>query len=63
MQLNLFEDNSEMGLIKQEINEIRKASHNVRRGIFSRHHELEKMILDLKEDIGNLRMLIVENKS
>lgn len=46
MQMDLFEDNSELGLLKREVQELRQRQENLRRGIFARHAEIERQLKD-----------------
>jgi len=54
MQMDLFGDNSEMGLLKQEIKVLREQLGNLRRGIFARHNEIQKELILVKGELAEL---------
>lgn len=60
LQLDFFDDNSDIGLVRRDISELRKRNDSLRKGMFFRHHELEKTVFELKEEINNLKNLIIE---
>lgn len=49
IQLDLFNELSEIEIVKKELEDVRTRSENVRRGLFARHNELAKMYIELKE--------------
>lgn len=59
-QLDLFSENTEVCFLKQEIEEIKKRGDNLRKGMFFRHHELEKAVFELKDEIEKLKGIILE---
>lgn len=59
-QLDLFSENTEVCFLKQEIEEIKKRGDNLRKGMFFRHHELEKTVFELKDEIEKLKGIILE---
>jgi len=70
LQYDFFESQDENFLIKKEIDALNKQLQNVRKGIFSRHNELEKcinkllkMYLDQEEEISRLRSILHEIKN
>jgi hypothetical protein len=63
MQLELFENNTEVELLKKEIRDIRDRSENVRRGLFARHNELAKLYMEQKEEIDQLKRFINAEKA
>lgn len=48
MQLDLYEKD-EIKLLLEEIRKIRETSENVRKGVFKRVTDVEKMILELRK--------------
>jgi hypothetical protein len=54
LQLELFE-RSESEILKGEIREVEKSLGNIRRGMFSRHDELEKKYQEAREEIEKLK--------
>lgn len=64
VQYDLFEDNDDLSLMKQEIELIDERTRNVQRGLFSRHNnlakELIKMIEDQNKQIDELRKLLLK---
>lgn len=44
MQMDLFEDNSDLALLKREVQELRQRQESLRRGIFARHAEIERKL-------------------
>lgn len=59
-QLDLFSENSEICFIRKDIEDIKKKGDNLRKGMFFRHHELEKTVFELKEEIEKLKGIILE---
>ena len=53
-QLDLFTD-SETELLRFEIEELRKAQANMRRGLFARFGELSKLVLSQQLEIETLK--------
>ena len=64
LQLDLFEDNSEIGILRQEVAELRKESAAVRRGIFARQGALLREMVKMQNQIDALRSskTIIYNK-
>ncbi|MDP4120523.1 MAG: hypothetical protein Q8876_05655 [Bacillota bacterium] len=62
IQYDLFEDNSEVQILRKEILAVRASSENVRRGMFSRHSELSKMLMKQQEEIESLRSMLLRLK-
>lgn len=62
LQLDLFEESSEICLLKQELEEIRQSQDNLRRGLFARHSELMKLYLKQHEEIDKLREMLLEER-
>lgn len=59
-QLDLFSENTEVCFLKQEVEDLKKRTDNLRRGIFSRHSQLEKMYFELKDEVEKLKSVILE---
>jgi hypothetical protein len=55
-QLYLFEETRE-DKIESEVKDIRSQCNKLRKSFFARHHELEKMILDLRKELESLKGL------
>jgi hypothetical protein len=55
IQFDLFEETSDIDILKQELAEVRSRNENVRKGIFARHNELCKMYISLKEEVESLK--------
>lgn len=49
IQLDLFENLDDIGLLRKEFEEVRAEAGRVRRGIFSRHNDLSKLYLKMDE--------------
>jgi hypothetical protein len=67
LQLDFTVDKSAVGaeeayLMRLELKKTQEMSHNVRRGIFARLSEQEKIVLSLREEIEQLRLIINEFK-
>jgi hypothetical protein len=58
LQYHLFEENSEICLLKREVEEIKHGCDNVRKGIFARHNEMMKLLMKQQEEIDQLKSLI-----
>lgn len=60
-ELNLEEKSSEdikLEYLKKSIEETRKQSENVRKGLFARHNELAKMYVKQQQEIESLKNII-----
>lgn len=55
IQLDLLDDNSEIALLRKEIQIVREQNANVRRGLFARHNEIAKTVVALQEEIEKLK--------
>jgi hypothetical protein len=55
IQLKLFEETSELDMLRAELAEVKARSENVRRGLFARHNELSKLYIELKEELDGLK--------
>lgn len=53
-QLDLFKENNETSLLRDEIAELRKRGENLRRGLFARHQELCLMMMEQQKQIENI---------
>lgn len=56
MQLDMFL--SETDIIKEELEKQKKELSNVRRGLFARHNELAKVMLELQEELNNIKNFV-----
>ncbi|HJZ04580.1 MAG TPA: hypothetical protein VJ327_01805 [Patescibacteria group bacterium] len=50
IQLDLLEDNSEISILKRDLQNLRTQTENMRKGLFARHAELVKMYMILKKE-------------
>lgn len=55
LQLDLLKDNSEIGLLKQEMILLEEKSENLRRGLFVRFQKLSELYEQTKEEIKSVR--------
>lgn len=55
IQLHLFESNDEINLLRQEIAIVKEQIANTRRGLFARHGEIAKQLLELKGEVDVLK--------
>lgn len=56
MQYDMFK--SEIEMLQEEIEKQKAALGNVRRGLFARHNETGKIILELKRELEELKMFV-----
>ncbi len=61
-QFDLFEENTEICFLRKDIEDIKKKGDNLRKGLFFRHHELEKTMYEIKEEIQQLKAMLLEEK-
>jgi len=54
IQLDLFQELSEIEILRQELADVRARNENVRKGIFARHNELAKLYVELSEKLDKL---------
>jgi len=54
IQLDLFQELSEIEILRQELADVRARNENVRKGIFARHNELAKLYVQLSEKVETL---------
>lgn len=54
MQLDLFEEFSDIDMLRKELAEVRIRNENVRKGLFARHNELAKLYIELNDRITKL---------
>ncbi|MCF1193282.1 hypothetical protein LRR18_16960, partial [Mangrovimonas sp. AS39] len=57
-----FESNDEESLLKQEIFLLKKEMTNTRKGLFSRHSDMMKLIVKQQEEIDKLKYMITSKK-
>jgi hypothetical protein len=62
IQLDLFEDNDELSLLKRNISDIKKSSDAKGRKQFYMLHEMGKEIISLKEEVYKLRMSMIKRE-
>lgn len=62
IQFDLFESNDEISLLKREISNMRKSQDNVRKSLFAQNNSLTKLCFSLKEELHELRSLMIERK-
>jgi 4-diphosphocytidyl-2C-methyl-D-erythritol kinase len=55
IQYDLFDDRSEISILRKEIEEVKRKDDNVRRGLFARYNDLTKIVVRLQEEIAELR--------
>ena len=60
VQLELFESNDEITLLRKEIVLIDDRTRNVQRGLFARHGDLVKMYLKQQDEIDALRGMLLK---
>ena len=60
IQLDLFEENDELSILKKQIKAIDDRTRNVQRGLFARHAELVKMYLKQHEEIETIRAMMLK---
>jgi hypothetical protein len=60
IQLDLFDGNDEITLLRKEIDLIDERTRNVQRGLFARYSELVKMYLKQQHEIDILRCMQVK---
>lgn len=53
-QLDLIKQ-SEIELLREELQKVKEAAENVRRGLFARHNELAKLYLEQQKEIQELK--------
>lgn len=56
VQLDLFEELSDVDILRKELADVKQRSENVRRGIFARHNELAKLFVELKDEVDKLKL-------
>lgn len=59
IQLELFEENDDMSLLKKEHRALYDRVENMRRGLFARHADLMKMYIKQQEEIDRLRGMMI----
>lgn len=62
-QLDFFSENTDVCFLRRDIEELKKRSDSLRKGIFFRHNDLEKLVFELKDEINKLRSAIDQSKS
>lgn len=59
-QLDLFGEVTEFQVFKEELDKVKQANENVRRGLFARHNELFKLYQKQQEEIENLKLVLAK---
>ena len=62
VQLKLFEETSEIDMLRAELAEVKARSENVRRGLFARHGELAKLYVELKDELDEIKRIQVQRR-
>jgi hypothetical protein len=65
VQLDLFEEQSEEGFLQKEVDALIVAQSNLRKGLFARHSEMQRIISRQQEEIDALKRqfaLVMRNK-
>lgn len=62
VQLDLFEDTSDISLLRKELEDIRSSHNNMRKAYFAKLHEMGKMCISQTKEIEKLKK-ILEDKS
>ncbi len=55
IQLDFFEPKDDLELLKDELQLVKESTNKVRKGIFARHNEIAKMLLDI-----SIRLEVIE---
>lgn len=57
IQLSLFGNNDPISLLMQEIETLKRQNDNVRRGLFARHTELAKLVMQQQRELDTLKSM------
>ncbi len=63
VQLKLFEETSELDMLRAELAEVKSRSENVRRGLFARHDALSKLYIELKDELDEIKRIQVQRRA
>lgn len=63
IQYDLFDEKSEISIIRKEVEAIKQKDDNVRRGLFARYNDLTKTVVRLQEEIDELRGIYLKSKN
>jgi len=55
IQYDLFEEKTELNMLRKEVEAVKRKDDNVRRGLFARYNDLSKIVLRMQEEIAELR--------
>lgn len=59
IQQDLFDNPSEIDMLRTDLFAVKKSNDNVRRGMFARHNELMKLILEQRQQIEELKSQLI----
>lgn len=66
LQFDLFEPElDEFDLLRADVKSCKDSQDKLRKGLFARHHDMSKLVIELKEEIHALRhqlVLVARNK-
>jgi len=62
MQYDLFQDD-EVNILRQELLQLRLAQSNMRRGLFARHNQLERLVAQLQEELEAYKQVTAGKKA
>ena len=61
VQLDLFEDRSDVEILEERIRLLEKSQDKLRKGLFSRHGELAKKYIEIHDRLNILELNICRN--
>lgn len=61
IQMDLFEDTSELGLIQKRIDEIQDSMNRTRKAEFAKLNDMGKLCLSLKDKVEKLEAMVSGN--
>lgn len=62
MQCYFFET-EEVRQLRQEVQELKSGQSNMRRGLFARHNELERLTKELREELNAMKQINARKKA
>lgn len=63
IQLDFFQDLSDLDIIRDELKAVKESNDKVRKGMFARHNELAKMMMDINERLAIIESNICKGES